>query len=61
MTAALIALFSWLFGIDVANVAVAGAYGAAGTLVVLLLWVFFSVQVVLLGASLTRTLARDDA
>ncbi|MFO8149141.1 MAG: YihY/virulence factor BrkB family protein [Trueperaceae bacterium] len=61
VTAALIVLFSWLFGIYVANVAVAGAYGAAGSLVVLLLWVFFSAQVVLLGASLTRTLAWDDA
>ena len=59
LTAALIVLFTWLFGIYIANVALAGAYGAAGSLVVLLLWVFFSAQVVLIGASLTRTLAGD--
>jgi len=59
LTAALIVLFTWLFGIYIANVAVAGAYGAAGSLVVLLIWVFFSAQVVLIGASLTRTLAGD--
>ena len=59
VTAAAVLLFTWLFGIYIANVALAGAYGAAGSLVVLLLWVFFSAQVVLIGASLTRTLAGD--
>ncbi len=59
LTAALFVLVSWLFGIYITTVAVAGAYGAAGSLVVLLLWVFFSAQVVLIGASLTRTLAGD--
>jgi len=60
VTATVVVLFTWLFGIYIARVAVAGAYGAAGSLVVLLLWVFFSAQVVLIGASLTRTLARGD-
>ena len=59
VTAALFVLFTWLFGFYISTVAVAGAYGAAGSLVVLLLWVFFSAQVVLIGASLTRTLAGD--
>lgn len=60
VTAALVVLFTWLFGVYISSVAVAGAYGAAGSLVVLLLWVFFSAQVVLVGASVTRTLAWDD-
>jgi membrane protein len=56
VTAALFVLGTWLFGIYIANVAIEGAYGAAGSLVVLLLWVYISAQVVLVGAALTRTL-----
>jgi membrane protein len=59
-TAALFVLGTWLFGIYVANVAVANAYGAAGSLVVLLLWVYVSAQVVLIGAAFTRALARRE-
>lgn len=60
VTAALFVLGTWLFGIYVANVAVANAYGAAGALVVLLLWVYVSAQVVLIGAAFTRALARRE-
>jgi membrane protein len=58
VTALLFVIASWLFGIYISNVAVASAYGAAGSLVVLLLWVFFSSQIVLLGGELTQVLSR---
>jgi membrane protein len=58
VTAALFVLGSWGFGIYVSNVAVESAYGAAGSLVVLLLWVYISAQIVLLGGEFTQVLAR---
>ena len=57
-TAALFVVGSWAFGIYIANVAIDSAYGAAGSLVVLLLWVYVSAQVVLIGGELTQVLAR---
>ena len=36
---------------------IASTYGAAGSLIVLLLWVYYSVQVFLLGAELTKAFA----
>lgn len=38
--------------------AVAGAYGAAGALVAILLWVFVSSQILLIGAEFTKVYAR---
>lgn len=58
VTAVLFVLGSWAFGIYVTNVAIASAYGAAGSLVVLLLWVFISAHTVLFGAELTKVVAR---
>ena len=58
VTAALFVLGSWAFGIYIAHVAIDSAYGAAGSLVVLLLWVYVSAQVVLIGGQLTQVLAR---
>jgi membrane protein len=64
-TAVLFVVLAWGFGIYVSTVAVDSAYGAAGSMVVLLLWVFFSSQIVLLGGELTQVLSRrgkgDDA
>ena len=34
------------------------AYGAAGSLVVILLWVYYSAQILLFGAEFTRVYAR---
>ncbi len=58
VTAALFVLGTWLFGIYVSTVAIDSAYGAAGSLVVLLLWVYVSAHTVLLGAEFTKVLAR---
>ena len=44
------ALVSWYL----ARASVTAAYGAAGSLVVVLLWLYFSAQIFLLGAGFTR-------
>jgi membrane protein len=43
-----------LVGWYLARASVAAAYGAAGSLVVVLLWLYFSAQIFLLGAAFTR-------
>ena len=60
VTAVLFVLASWAFGIYVTNVAIESAYGAAGSLVALLLWVFISAHAVLLGAEFTQVVARRE-
>jgi membrane protein len=47
-------LIGWYLG----SSAVASSYGAAGGLVVLLLWVYYSVQIFLLGAEFTKVYAQ---
>jgi membrane protein len=46
-------LIGWYIG----SSAVASTYGAAGALIVLLLWVYYSVQIFLFGAELTKAFA----
>ena len=46
-------LIGWYLG----SIAVASSYGAAGGLIVLLLWVYYSVQIFLLGAEFTKIFA----
>jgi membrane protein len=44
-------------GVYLGKAGFADSYGAAGSLVVLLVWVYYSAQVVFLGAEFTRTYA----
>jgi membrane protein len=46
-----------LVGLYLGRASVAAAYGAAGSLVVVLLWLYFSAQALLLGAEFTRVYA----
>jgi membrane protein len=46
-----------LIGLYLGHSATASAYGAAGSVILLLLWVYYSSQVVLLGAEFTRVYA----
>ncbi|MGB8565585.1 MAG: YhjD/YihY/BrkB family envelope integrity protein, partial [Pseudolabrys sp.] len=46
-------LIAWYIG----STAVASSYGAAGGLIVLLLWVYYSAQIFLLGAEFTKIYA----
>ena len=48
---------SYLIGLYLGRNSVTSAYGAAGSLVVILLWVYYSSQIVLLGAVFTRVYA----
>jgi membrane protein len=53
VTALLFTLGKLLIGLYIGKTGVANAYGAAGSLVVLLLWVYYSAQIFLLGAEFT--------
>lgn len=47
----------WLIGLYLGKSAVASPFGAAGTLIVVILWVYYSAQVFFLGAEFTRAYA----
>jgi len=48
-------------GLYLGQSAIGSAYGAAGALVVLLLWLYYSAQVFLLGAEFTHVYANRHA
>ncbi len=57
VTATLFTLGKWLIALYIGTTAVASGFGAAGSLVVLLVWVYWSAQVFLVGAEFTRLVA----
>jgi membrane protein len=57
LTAVLFAIGKFLLGLYLSSGAAGSAYGAAGSLVTLLLWIFYSAQILLFGAELTRIYA----
>ena len=57
VTSALFTIGKSLIGWYIGSSAVASSYGAAGGLIVLLLWVYYSVQTFLLGAEFTKVYA----
>ena len=54
VTALLFTVGKFLIGLYLGTSGLASTYGAAGSVVVLLLWVYYSSQIVLLGAEFTR-------
>jgi membrane protein len=54
VTALLFTCGKWLIGIYLTHAAVGSAYGAAGSLVVLTLWIYYSAQILLFGAEVTH-------
>jgi membrane protein len=58
VTALLFTLGRYLLGLYLASSSVASAYGAAGSLVLVLVWVYYSSQLLLFGAELTRVYAK---
>jgi membrane protein len=56
-TAILFTIGKSLIGWYIGSSAVASSFGAAGALIVLLLWVYYSVQIFLLGAEFTKIYA----
>ena len=57
VTAALFAVGKWAIGLYIGRSSVASAFGAAGSLVVAMVWVYYSAQIFLLGAEFTRVYA----
>jgi membrane protein len=57
VTAFLFTIGKMLIGLYLGESSVASAYGAAGSLVVVLVWVYYSAQILLLGAEFTHVYA----
>jgi membrane protein len=57
LTAALFEIGKFLIGFYVGKQALASTYGAATSLVMLLIWVYYSAQIVLFGAEFTHVFA----
>src|SRR4029078_10914065 len=53
-TAVLFTLGKQLIGVYLGQTNVASSFGAAGSVVVILVWVYYSAQILLLGAEFTR-------
>jgi len=58
-TAVMFVLGKYLLGLYLGRSSVAGAFGAAGSLAVLLVWVYYSAQIFLFGAAFTRVYAES--
>ncbi|MGZ5036518.1 MAG: YihY/virulence factor BrkB family protein [Usitatibacter sp.] len=58
-TAGLFSLGKFAIGLYLGNSAVASSFGAAGSLIALLLWVYYSAQIFFLGAGFTRQYALE--
>ena len=57
ITALLFTAGKSLIGLYIGRTAMASAYGAAGALIVILLWIYYSAQIFLLGAEFTHAYA----
>jgi membrane protein len=59
VTAVLFTLGQVLIGLYLGQSSTASSYGAAGSVMILLLWVYYSCQILLLGAEFTRVYAEQ--
>lgn len=57
-TSLLFVLGKWGLGLYLGKAAIGSAYGAAGSLVILLVWVYWSAQILFFGAEFTQVYAR---
>lgn len=58
-TAGLFSMGKYVIGLYLGNSGVASSFGAAGSLIALLLWVYYSAQIFFLGAEFTRQYALE--
>ena len=58
VTAVLFTIGQQLIGLYLGQSSVASSYGAAGSIMILLLWVYYSCQILLFGAEVTRVYAQ---
>ncbi|SBT04726.1 Ribonuclease BN [Candidatus Accumulibacter aalborgensis] len=56
-TAALFSLGKYVIGVYLGHTGIASSFGAAGSVIALLLWVYYSAQIFFLGAEFTRQYA----
>src|SRR5438270_1594993 len=59
MTALFFVIGKWMLGLYLGSGAAASAYGAASSLVTLLLWTYYSSQILLFGAEFTQVYASE--
>jgi membrane protein len=59
VTAALFSLGRWAFGYYLGRSAIESTYGAAASLVAVVLWVYYSAQILFIGAELTQALGQQ--
>jgi membrane protein len=59
MTAILFGIGKWVLGFYLGSGAAGSAYGAASSLITLLLWVYYSSQILLFGAEFTQVYAQQ--
>ena len=57
MTAVFFAIGKWALGLYLGSGAAASAYGAASSLITLLVWIYYSSQILLFGAEFTQVFA----
>ena len=57
MTALLFSVGKLLIGVYIGNSAIASSYGAAGSVILVLVWVYYSAQIFLFGAEFTKVYA----
>ena len=60
VTGVLFTVGKYLMAIYLTRTGVASSYGAAGSLAVVLVWVYYSAQILLFGAELSRAEARRN-
>ncbi len=58
LTALLFTVGKWALGKYIGSSAVTNAYGAAGSLIALLLWIYYSAQILFFGAEFTQVYTR---
>jgi len=59
MTAVFFLIGKWALGLYLGSGTAASAYGAASSLITLLLWIYYSAQILLFGAEFTQVYARQ--
>lgn len=59
VTAALFTIGKFLIGLYIGSTALGSSYGAAGALIIVLSWIYYSAQIFLLGAEFTKVYASN--
>jgi membrane protein len=57
ITALLFAIGKFILGFYLGNSAIGSAYGAAGSILVVLVWIYYSAQILFFGAEFTKVYA----